>query len=233
MDAGAAANTARKADTLYIPDAAGRIGERIGGSRDTWTTDTGRKAAPTPVAPLIKAEEARLRAALLKRLAQRKEDEPTEALKNGKNPITDVFLPALDRPTIDSAEAYIPLPAWKARADITARLRGWRIELCEIVSGMKPLGFDILADVLIGRGPEADIDLEPYGAFDQAVSRRHAVLRPTENHLYLIDMSSTNGTLYNSVPLGRCATHAVEHNDIITLGMLSFAIRIVDGPYRG
>jgi|GEM_PF-150245 len=51
-------------------------------------------------------------------------------------------------------------------------------------------------DVLIGRSPECDIQLD-----DQQVSRFHASLRISEDGLWLLDMESRNGTFINGEPI--------------------------------
>lgn len=227
-------STARKADTLVVPGTEGQVARRILEAINAQTvqiTKLDRQPKTSPVAALIEAWEARPRAIVtIKSRVQRKKAETLTALTNGVSSIVEAVSLAPDQSGGISTDNYVPLPAWKATTDVKAYSHGWRIELCDIMSGMKSLKFNILGDVFIGRGPDADIDLEPYEALSQAVSRRHAMLRPTENHLYLIDMESTNGTFFNSVPLSRSATHAIEDGDIVALGKLSFVIRIVDAP---
>lgn len=129
---------------------------------------------------------------------------------------------------VGAASEYIPMPQ-----RLSAPLPGsacWRIELYGLDGGIDPIGFDILDDTVIGRSVEADIDLEPYEGFNQAVSRRHALLRPSPHRLHLIDLGSKNGTFHNSVPLSSCTTYVLKSDDVITLGLLTFTIKIVDGP---
>src|SRR6185436_11087758 len=72
--------------------------------------------------------------------------------------------------------------------------------------------------------------MDLFGGLEQGVSRRHALLRPTANHLYIIDLGSTNGTLHNGLPLGPGIARSLKNSDTVTLGRLSFTIRIIDGP---
>jgi hypothetical protein len=133
-----------------------------------------------------------------------------------------------------AARFYRKLPLSLGTANLPAETPRWRIELEGIGPGVEPLGLDILGDAVLGRGrvgnQPVDLDLDPYGGLEQGVSRRHALLRPTANHLYIIDLGSTNGTMHNGLPLGPGITRSLKHNDSVTLGRLSFNIKIVDGP---
>mgnify|MGYP000234244394 CR=1 FL=1 len=135
---------------------------------------------------------------------------------------------------IGSATLYIPLPAHIARDGIPPGAPRWRIELHDISAGVGPLGLDIVGDTVIGRGasgPSApDLDLDMFGALERGVSRRHALLRPTVNHLYIIDLNSTNGTMHNAAPLGPGLARSLSHNDTVTLGRMTFTVKIIDGP---
>jgi pSer/pThr/pTyr-binding forkhead associated (FHA) protein len=52
------------------------------------------------------------------------------------------------------------------------------------------------------------------------------MLRPSASKLFLIDMQSTNGTRCNSVLVN--GARALSHNDTISLGNLTFEIKIID-----
>src|SRR5689334_1014827 len=110
----------------------------------------------------------------------------------------------------------------------------WRIELHGLARNIDPQGFDILGDVVLGRNADrtncVDIALDSYGAAEQGVSRNHAMLRPTRNCLYLLDLNSTNGTFYNAMRLGAGVVYAVKDDDTIILGSYAFEIRIIDCP---
>lgn len=97
------------------------------------------------------------------------------------------------------------------------------------------VGLDVYADIVLGRGSEGanapDIDLTELDALKMGVSRRHALVRPTPNKLFLIDLDSTNGTLLNAVPVGRGMAQALRSGDAISLGGLSFTIEIVRQPW--
>jgi len=181
----------------------------------------------TPILSVLQIEEARLRGLLTQRIDTPR-DAATERLDDESNDVIST-LAQLALANKRSAEAsYVPLPVRARFAGGTTKMLSWRIELC----GLKgdPLGVELFDDVVLGRGPEADVDLDPFDAYAMAVSRRHAMLRPTCNHLHLMDLGSTNGTMYNTVPLGRCVTYQLRDQDVISLGLLTFTIKIVAGP---
>ncbi len=95
------------------------------------------------------------------------------------------------------------------------------------------LGLDINGEIALGRGVDASdlVDLTPYGAETQGVSRRHVVLRPTPNNLYVIDQGSTNGTLRNDRSIGVNTPYALADKDRLTLGHLELQVRVVGRPY--
>lgn len=132
-----------------------------------------------------------------------------------------------------TAIIYELLP--KKDADSKSVEAHWKIELHGLTRTGGPLGLNIVGDVVVGRGADGapddpDLDLEPYGAYQMGVSRRHAMLRPTKNCLYVIDLNSTNGTMYNALRIGSGITRAIAHNDTITLGQLTFTVKIVERP---
>lgn len=137
---------------------------------------------------------------------------------------------------IGKAEKFTPLPkilaAVRDRHDL--KLWFWRIEFEGVAPGKGPIGMDLFSDAVIGRDPDSgeivDIDLGPYEAFDKGVSRRHAMLRPTRNRLYLIDLDSTNGTRVNSLAVGQGRALEIHDGDTVTLGRLSFTVKFLLTP---
>jgi hypothetical protein len=95
--------------------------------------------------------------------------------------------------------------------------------------GMLPL--EIVSDVVIGRGHMGEnapeLDLDALDAFQLGVSRRHALLRPSPNHLYLIDLGSSNGTLVNGYPLGTGIAQSLAEHTHISLGKLNMSILLL------
>lgn len=85
----------------------------------------------------------------------------------------------------------------------------------------------------IGRADSNDLVLT-----DQAVSRRHAVIRWSDGHFYIID-SSTNGTYLNGNLLATNTRHRVDDGDVlkvaefvlsVTIGLSDHAPSVAPGP---
>jgi hypothetical protein len=127
----------------------------------------------------------------------------------------------------NSPTRYLQVPRDVTLQDLKGRTRCWRIELHDLSPGADPIGFEIAADTVIGRGSSADIDLEVYSGHKAGVSRRHVLLRPAGNRLYIIDLGSTNGTMINSIVLTRSQARLLESDDLITLGKFSFTIKLI------
>jgi hypothetical protein len=84
-------------------------------------------------------------------------------------------------------------------------------------------------EIVIGRtdtkfegGP--DLDLAPFGAAEQGVSRRHAVIRRGEDTLILVDLGSTNGTYLNGQRLIPDQPRVLRDGDEIRAGRLVFHV---------
>ncbi len=125
---------------------------------------------------------------------------------------------------------HLRLPASKAVGEADQLSSCWRVELHGILPQGRVLAVDVLGDVIVGRTREADLDLEALRGPESTISRRHVMLRPTASHLYLIELGSTNGTLYNGSPLTRARATGLNDNDVISLGMLTFTVRITSRP---
>ncbi|GIK55207.1 MAG: hypothetical protein BroJett015_08700 [Chloroflexota bacterium] len=110
----------------------------------------------------------------------------------------------------------------------------WRVLFEVVGEGVGDyFGLDINGELVLGRGLDGTevFDLTPYGAETKGVSRRHAVLRPTMNNLYLIDVGSTNGTLRNDRSIGVNTPYSLADRDRLTLGHMEVQIRIMERPY--
>ncbi len=127
----------------------------------------------------------------------------------------------------NSPTRYVQVPHNVTEWDLKGRTKCWRIELHDLSPGSETIGFEIAADTVIGRGASADIDLEVYSGHKSGVSRRHVLLRPAGNRLYIIDLGSTNGTMINSIVLTRSQARLLESDDLITLGKFSFTIKLI------
>jgi len=158
---------------------------------------------------------------------KRKKDKGTARLDSGK---ADVFATQRVSPFFDADadEEEIDLP--------------WVVELR--LDGAKTLHQRISDTVTIGRGSGAgapDIDLTPYFAAENGVSRRHAIILVRRRFLTVRDLNSTNGTCINGLRLMPQQDVPLEHGDHLRFGrlraMVAFALvppnsmsRAGDGP---
>jgi|APSaa5957512622_1039677.scaffolds.fasta_scaffold05446_2 pSer/pThr/pTyr-binding forkhead associated (FHA) protein len=65
-----------------------------------------------------------------------------------------------------------------------------------------------------------DIDLTPYQAYENGVSRLHAVLKKSKERVIIMDLGSSNGTYVNGVRLKPENEYPLSHGNIISLGKL-------------
>jgi hypothetical protein len=125
---------------------------------------------------------------------------------------------------------YTRLPADPRAVQDPALQAPWRIALISFDLAHSVIGLETWSNVVIGRAEEdsvPDLDLTTFHAVGYGVSRRHAVLRPTDDDLLLIDLESKNGTRKNDVPLEPFEPHVLQDRDVIAFGALQFQLRIV------
>lgn len=84
-------------------------------------------------------------------------------------------------------------------------------------------------ELVIGRsdtksGQTPGLDLGPFGAAEQGVSRQHALIRRGEDTLTLIDLASTNGTFLNGQRLLPKQPRVLRDGDEIRVGRLVFHV---------
>ncbi len=122
-------------------------------------------------------------------------------------------------------------------AEITVERAGpaWRVLLHVAGTQASTVGLDIWRVTVLGRADpmsafRPDLDFAPYGAMRHGVSRRHALIRPGERTLYLIDQNSTNGTWVNGQRLLPGRDFPLSDGDAIELGALRMTLRIVNSP---
>ena len=83
----------------------------------------------------------------------------------------------------------------------------------------------------LGRSAEGqpivpDVDLTPYGAYTNGVSRLHAVLKRIGDKIVLMDLGSSNGTYLNGSRLAPYIETPVAHGDVVYLGKLKMQILV-------
>jgi hypothetical protein len=87
-----------------------------------------------------------------------------------------------------------------------------------------------LGRAIAGQAVVPDVDLEPYNAYEQGVSRMHAEIRLSHDGVHVVDLESANGTLINGRRLDAQTPTSVRHGDIIQLGRLRLQLI---SRYRG
>lgn len=71
---------------------------------------------------------------------------------------------------------------------------------------------------------EPDVNLSPYGAHVQGVSRRHAVIVAKGERIAIKDNGSANGTRLNNYPLVPHQEYRLRHGDELTFGQLHLQV---------
>ncbi len=71
-----------------------------------------------------------------------------------------------------------------------------------------------------------DVDLSPFDAYAQGVSRLHAALKINKTRVAIMDLGSSNGTRVNGQKIVPHVDYPVNHNDQIALGKLRIQILI-------
>lgn len=189
-------------------------------------TDDQRASRPNEMT--LKMEEERLQQLIAKQLAQRA-SKTTQLDKEEKNdlPLGTPNPYGLGEGT---SSRFVTLPANAAQSQGPR----WLIELSGFGGRAAPVGIEVAGDMVLGvprMGFEPpDLDLSAYKADEKGVSRHHAMIRPSRNRLYLIDLESTNGTRVNAVPVGAGVAMELRSQDTISLGALTFTIRILASP---
>lgn len=123
--------------------------------------------------------------------------------------------------------------------EVTAGQAGpaWRVVFQLPGPPPREVGLDIWRVTVMGRTDpmsafRPDLDWGAYGAMRHGVSRRHALIRPGERTLYIIDQNSTNGTWVNGQRLLPGQDYPLSDGDVIELGALRMTLRIVQAPYE-
>ncbi len=71
-----------------------------------------------------------------------------------------------------------------------------------------------------------DVDLSPYDAYANGVSRLHCAIKLIDGQVYIVDLGSSNGTYLNGTRLTPYTEMPVTDGDIIHLGKLKIQLLI-------
>jgi hypothetical protein len=69
-----------------------------------------------------------------------------------------------------------------------------------------------------------DIDFSSFKAYDNGVSRLHAVIRQNSGNVIIMDLGSSNGTYVNGTRLMPNVEQPLRHGDVVALGKLKMQI---------
>lgn len=76
----------------------------------------------------------------------------------------------------------------------------------------------IIGRVSEGQSVLPDIDLTPYDAYAQGVSRLHSMIQIAKDGVSISDLGSSNGTRINRTKLTANRNYSLNHGDVISLG---------------
>lgn len=128
---------------------------------------------------------------------------------------------------------YVRLPLHPAHWHESLVGDPWRLEVTSSNPTHPTLYLEIGGDVFLGRsfsGIEPDLDLSVFDGAELGVSRQHALLRPHEGSLYLVDLESTNGTRISHKILKSGVPYALEDGDTISLANLHLSLTFLRVP---
>jgi pSer/pThr/pTyr-binding forkhead associated (FHA) protein len=98
----------------------------------------------------------------------------------------------------------------------------------------KTLAVKLKERITVGRagtdGEQPDLDMSPFEALDKGVSRLHAVFLYRDEHIYVEDLSSTNGTRINGLKLAPGKQYRLRNGDELEFGSLRVVVRLVRVP---
>ena len=112
---------------------------------------------------------------------------------------------------------------------ISPPLQSW-ISLHIIESG-QILPLAERTEFTLGRSAEGqpivpDVDLAPYNAYANGVSRLHAAIKLVNDQIAIVDLGSSNGTFLNGTRLTPYAETKIAHGDLVYLGKLKIQVLI-------
>ena len=87
------------------------------------------------------------------------------------------------------------------------------------------------AEFTLGRSAEGqpivpDVDLSPFNAYANGVSRLHAMIKLIQDKIVIIDLGSSNGTYLNGIRLSPYVETTVVQGDLVYLGKLKMQVLI-------
>lgn len=117
------------------------------------------------------------------------------------------------------------LPGLEMLENDDLELYGERNQLRLLVNGsLEVLPISEASPVILGRHPDATLDLRTYGQLARNVSRFHAQISLVNGRLSILDLSSRNGTLVSGRQLESGKAHFIRRDDVITIGNIGISV---------
>ena len=138
----------------------------------------------------------------------------TQSIQNGSTDKLAIPLPSATQ---------VPTPPPQAPTDVAVSLF--------IMDSGDILPLEGRTEFTLGRSAEGqpilpDIDLAPYHAYEQGVSRLHASVSLGKQQALATDLGSANGTRLNGQKLPPHKPYQIKHGDVLTLGKLKIQFLI-------
>jgi pSer/pThr/pTyr-binding forkhead associated (FHA) protein len=147
----------------------------------------------------------------------------------GDSPISTKYLGSKD--SADSLANAAAIVA-KVSSDIFGKGTILRIE----IAGTEPVLLKPKEETVFGRrdpltGAMPDVDLTSFAGYRMGVSRRHAIIKQTEDYrLELFDLGSSNGTFLNGVRLSSHKPYVLHDGDEIRFGQMALRVYFQVSP---
>jgi pSer/pThr/pTyr-binding forkhead associated (FHA) protein len=126
-----------------------------------------------------------------------------------------------------------PMPDRGPRPETSLLPPPWRLLLQVGGENTTTIGLQVRDRTIVGRIDEGesdsdtDVDLNPYGGFQNGVSRKHAIITHENGALYVEDLGSTNGTRINGFELIPHKKYRLRDGDELEFGRLRIVLRFV------
>ncbi len=115
-------------------------------------------------------------------------------------------------------------------SEVTPGTSGAAVSLHLIESGMI-LHLSGQYEFTVGRVADGqpilpDVDLSPYEAYSQGVSRLHVALKLNNQRVFITDLGSSNGTRVNGQKILSNTDYPLNHGDVVALGKFKIQVLI-------
>lgn len=128
----------------------------------------------------------------------------------------------LSTQAVRSTDASVPVPEPVQKPAAPIPVSGAQVNLHIIRTG-QIIPLEGRTDYTLGRVSDGqsilpDVDLSPYDAYTQGVSRLHATFKVRGNQYFIEDLGSSNGTRINNEKIPPLIEQSIQHGDVISLG---------------